>query len=286
MESHFSGIGFGDGSGLFGLSTKTLRCGWSVVSSRFNSSGQIEHTAELYGAFGGMHQEVNRAEIYASLMYLTHAVPYEGKYTYYSDSSYLVDGWWLKPKSLVCSGWALHSDLWRKIYKVAEELGLESVEVFKVAAHRSIRTAVDMYDSLKILSNGRADELAKKGAGLHPCNQLLYDSITQLKYLAVVNAKCITRCMLKHIELLEQETLERVPIESKAKPDVGSFAADTHFFVACPMVLTDVFIVSLLRPWAGLHPSVVEAYQSLGTRSGLWLMFIFVLVVAHIAAVG
>ena len=36
----------------------------------------------------------------AFYMYLCNAQPYEGKYTFYSDSAYLVDGW-LKPKSLV-----------------------------------------------------------------------------------------------------------------------------------------------------------------------------------------
>ena len=91
-----------------------------------------------------------------------------------------------------------------------------------------------MYDSLKILSNGRADVLAKQGAGLHPKNMLLYNNITQLKYLAVVNAKYITKCMLKHIELFDQELLDRVPVEGKAKPDVGSLPPDTHLFCRLP----------------------------------------------------
>ena len=137
MDPFFAGIGFGDGSGLYGLSTVTLRCGWAVCSAQFNSIGQVEITAELHGPFAGWHQEVNRAEMYAFLMYLTHAVPYDNKYTFYSDSSYLVDGW-LKPKSQLCSGWALHADIWRRIFAVAEDLGLEHVELFKVAAHRSI----------------------------------------------------------------------------------------------------------------------------------------------------
>ena len=116
--------------------------------------------------------------MYAFYMYLCYAHPYEGKYTFYSDSAYLVDGF-LEPRYLVCSGRAVHADLWQLIHGKVDDLGSEVVELSKVAAHRSIRSAEHMYDSLKILGNARADELAKRGAGVHPKNELLYNSIAQ-----------------------------------------------------------------------------------------------------------
>lgn len=214
---------------MYGLSTSTLRCGWGVCSASFDETGQVKISAELHGPFAGWHQEVNRAEMYAFLMYLTHAVPYDNKYTFYSDSAFLVDGW-LKPKTQLVSGWSLHADIWRKIFAVAEDLGIEHIELFKVAAHRSIRSATDMFDSLKILSNGKADELAKEGAARHPKNMNLYNNIAKLKLLVVMNAKYIVRCLMQHREQFEQETLARVPTQTRAAPDAGAVFSHKHLF--------------------------------------------------------
>jgi len=87
-----------------------------------------------------------------------------------------------------------------------------------------------MYDSLQIIANDKADQLAKRGAGLQPQNDLLYQNIRQLNLLAVQNARYIVRCLLHHLEMLPSEELERAPIESRAAPDAGSAQISKHVF--------------------------------------------------------
>lgn len=168
LDPFFEGIGLGDGSGLQGASVHSLKTGWGVTSFRFDQQGRIITSAGAWGPLGGYLQEVNRAEMYAFYFYSAHAHSYDNYYTLYSASGFLVDVW-LKSKSLLCSGWAIHADFWRLTF---------SIQLFKPKAHRSIKSSVDMLDRLKDLGNAKADELAKRGAALQPTKNLtLYDSV-------------------------------------------------------------------------------------------------------------
>jgi len=230
LDSSFSGLGFGDGSGINGASKATLRCGWSVVSSQF-LEGAIVITAELSGLCVGPLQEVNFAELFALYQYFCYALPYDGEYTYYSDSSFVVNGW-RKGQQVCCSSWSIYCNLWQQVFDKAQDLGIESVHVFKVKAHRSIKTSLNMFDSLKILANQRADVLCKEAAAKHFANKNWYDRLKCQKQLIVENAKFLARVLCAHIDNFPKEDLERIPLGPRVVPDSSASQSGKHSFRA------------------------------------------------------
>jgi len=230
LASQFVGFGFGDGSGIHGASRDTLRCGWAVVSSQF-LGGQIVITAEVSGLCVGPLQEVNYAELFALYQYLSNAFSYDNEYTYYSDSSFVVNGW-RKGQQACCSSWAIYCNLWQQNFDKALDLGIQSIRVFKVKAHRSIKTSLNMYDSLKILANCRADVLCKEAAAKHFANKLWYDKLKSQKQLVVENAKFLARVFCEHVDKFPREDFERIPPGPRAVPDASASQSGKHSFRA------------------------------------------------------
>jgi len=230
LEANFVGIGFGDGSGIHGASKDTLRCGWAVVSSQF-LEGAITITAELSGLCVGPLQEVNFAELDALYQYLCYATPYDNEYIYYSDSSFVVNGW-RKGQQVSCSSWAIYCNLWQQVFSKAQDLGIETIRVYKVKAHRSIKTSLNMYDSLKILANRRADVLCKEAAAKHFANKVWYDKLKCQKQLIVENAKFLARVLCAHIDKFPREDLERIPPGPRVVPDASLDKVGKHDFRA------------------------------------------------------
>ena len=107
----------------------------------------------------------------------------------------------------------------------AEDLGIDFVHVFKVKAHRSIKSSENMYDSLKILGNARADVLAKLAARRHPWDGDLYQRICDQKLLIVQNAKYIARVSVAHVDKFPRiEDLKLLPRSSGPSAQVSDAA--------------------------------------------------------------
>ena len=247
--------------------------------------GQITITAELSGTLTGPLQEVNRAELYGLYMYLKFASPYDTRYIYYSDSSFVVLGW-RKCRHAMCSGWAVYADIWRAIYELVDDRGVDNIDVFKVKAHKSIRKSSDMYDSLKILSNANADGLAKAGSSRHPVNEKLYSQIKELKGLVVASAKYIARCLCSHFDKFPQEILGKLP-PAPGPPQIWVTCLGQNI---CSKSWKggriDVSGAWLLRPLVAFSPSVSSMLLCLGTGFGSMATLTTVFFVAPTLGVG
>ena len=107
---------------------------------------------------------------------------------------------------------AILADVWRRVFDTADEIGVDSIVVPKVAAHRAIATAVTMNDVLEIHANWLADEHAKDAADWHPVSQLA-NKRALLSYEAVkVVGKFAASCMAWFVDNLPPfpENLRRV----------------------------------------------------------------------------
>ena len=126
-----------------------------------------------------------------------------------------------------CSGWAIYADLWRAIYEKADDIGIDLVQVGKVKAHRSIRRAEGMWDAMNILSNGRAEKLAKESVDKHPHNEQIYKRAAEQKLLVVENARYMARLCAAHFQVYPNEKLDPVP-NQVPPPGVGHVLKIKH----------------------------------------------------------
>ena len=62
--------------------------------------------------------------------------------------------------------WAIHSDLWTKLFNAIDDVGHENVRIIKIKAHRALRSARTFEERFGLISNYIADVLAKRGARL------------------------------------------------------------------------------------------------------------------------
>ena len=84
-----------------------------------------------------------------------------------------------KGEQQCCNGWAVNAGLWRSIFALAHDIGLHSISVCKVKAHRNVSQARNCFDRLKIVCNSRCDVLAKLGAKDHPFDGDVYSRLKE-----------------------------------------------------------------------------------------------------------
>ena len=87
-----------------------------------------------------------------------------------TDYEQLVTGWELGPGTFTQAS-SRGGEAWKLFWDYAEEYGRDNVQVRKVAAHKAFRAVAEGQISFRDwCGNKKADELAKCGAKLHPCN--------------------------------------------------------------------------------------------------------------------
>ena len=90
-------------------------------------------------------------------------------------------------------GWAIHADLWKSIFDIVDDIGIELVTVRKVGAHRRVETARSPRDLADNQGNGHADVGAKAGVTLHPSDPPLLVEIKKKKREVINVCKFITQ---------------------------------------------------------------------------------------------
>ena len=179
-------------------------------------------------------QVVPLAELMAFIIYLRHAVPAKGEYTFVTDCAYVAEGFG-KGKHAMCNGWAAHSQHWREAYRLIGDIGYEVIKVHLVKAHRKVKDATGKFDEFLIRGNAFVDLLAKEGANRHPFDPKRYEGIKELHAQSKAIAKFVaTEALLRVKGACPKERYSRIPQEppqSKAKlwvPGMHMPAYDTH----------------------------------------------------------
>ena len=194
---YFQSPGFGDGSGKGGVCQGALRCGWGVASCNMAQAGnEVVFTAVAYGPLIRPRQDVPAAELTAFLTYLLHVLPEEdGRVCYYTDCSWLRDTF-LRGEMAATDGWAVHADLWKKVFHKVNDIGRESVDVKWTKAHRSINAATSRQEAFEILGNNRVDKAAKTGADMHVFDEQAWKRVDNMHKASTKVAKFISRTMV------------------------------------------------------------------------------------------
>ena len=157
-EALFSGSCFGDGSVAHGSSINASRAGWSVVMLSCHYLPALVEKA----AWGGLPhavQDIQGAELYAVLHWLTHLDPAGVFHTFYTDSAWVYDGW--HQMDQMCLPSSAYCDLWVRVRTAAEEM--PSATLQKTKAHLS-ETAVlgNPQREYERIGNKFADEYARE----------------------------------------------------------------------------------------------------------------------------
>ena len=67
------------------------------------------------------------------------------------------------------SGWFIYARIWRRIWELIADIGLENVDVRWIPAHTSAQAVADgRLTGLQRICNAKADTLATLGAAIHP----------------------------------------------------------------------------------------------------------------------
>lgn len=154
-----------DGSGGMHTSDKRKRrCGWSWI--RFH----IDHGIEIAGQWGTLPylQTVPRSEIYAlcKALLALKAAAFQGAVIIHTDSGLVMTGWQRGPKYTQDTE---IGDAWDSVWKVYNDIYYDVQIIFKkVTSHVAECDLARYHMTLdNKIGNGRADELAGKGAAKH-----------------------------------------------------------------------------------------------------------------------
>ena len=155
---------FTDGSCLWQASNAYRVAAWSaVLASPFSASWTYSCRGVLgTGWLPGLIQSAFRSELFALAFVLHHASCGGFRVRVHSDCLGVVSRFHLftlgKTKLKVNSA---NADLWQWILDSVARLGLEAVQVVKVAAHKSLSDAATRRDAWLFWNNGAADQVAK-----------------------------------------------------------------------------------------------------------------------------
>ena len=210
----FAGTTFGDGSGIHGFVPRTRRCGWGVVSAHIDENGIFTRTTQAFGNLHYRSQVVPLAELHAFLFYLQHVYPSES-YEYVTDCSYVIDGFFAGRQQM-CSGWSTHPSVWIQLFNVAEDLGIDSISLLKVAAHQKVHAGMTHDQRYHVLGNSFSDVLAKKGAAVHPHCPNTHKAIKHER------AQVFAICRFLTTSALERAEDEPSPCKFERVPRQGS----------------------------------------------------------------
>ena len=147
-----------------------------------------------HGPLAGWQQEVPLAESYAFFVALRYA---SIRVVFFTDCEFVRNTFDRGPAHS-SSGWFVYAGLWRRIWRLVEDIGEANVCVHWIPAHTSAN-AVDerRITGLQRICNGKADKLAKDGASLHPHDESVaqrtersYRVVQQVgRFIGQINAK-------------------------------------------------------------------------------------------------
>ena len=160
----FQGIIYTDGSGGAPWYARELeRVGWSAIQMLI---GEATPYLYAYGALPGTIQMVGRAELYAIVYVLEHAVPPIVIKTDHLNHVKKFNRGDRHCRSLLMSPYI---DLWKRAWDQITKLGGlgEQVKILYVPAHRKIKPGMCQQDMDDIIGNDQADKYAKMGRDIH-----------------------------------------------------------------------------------------------------------------------
>jgi hypothetical protein len=153
-----------DGSGFHPTDARRRRVG-SAATMRGSDGKEI---GAMYAPAPLLCQTTPGAEAYALYMVLLKAMP-GVPLMIYCDCQDTVDGVG-KGREWACDARRAQCALWMSIWTILEDFDIRegALEIIKVKAHTSLRDVAEgLVTAHQRICNGRADELAKKGAGCH-----------------------------------------------------------------------------------------------------------------------
>ena len=171
-----TGTIYTDGSAIHGNFRSARRGGWGL-SMIADESSRISGAA--YGPLPTFTQTAGCAELYAALMALRLSTP---PIVIATDYELLLLGWETGPGSYT-QPQSKSAEAWKLFWAYVEEYGRDNITIRKVAAHKSFAAVQEGQISFRDwCGNRKADEMAKKGAALHPCNsQLVQQELQQIQ---------------------------------------------------------------------------------------------------------
>ena len=179
------------------LSENMTRCDWSVFSSYLDDRGFLVKVAWAQGPLPMRVQSTPGAELYAFSMYLKHAIPYQGMHLFHSDNAYVVDSFNGKTKAALCNGWAVHANLWTRIFEFVEDIGQDLVYCIEVKAHTKLHDGMSRYQKLCVIGNDLADKGAKAGAHYHPEREALRELVANYRLSLRAVCKFLVKACLE-----------------------------------------------------------------------------------------
>ena len=96
-----------------------------------------------------------------------------------TDYEQLVTGWETGPGTFAQAS-SRGGEAWKLFWDYAGGYGRDNIQVRKVAAHKALRAVTEGQITFRDwCGNKKADEMAKRGANLHPCNRALVQAEVQ-----------------------------------------------------------------------------------------------------------
>ena len=117
------------GSLLFGEDPEAARAGYGLAVTK--AVGVIQ--AIVYGAYLGLIQCIDAAEVFVATVALRLAIPL-GLLTMYTDSAFLADGW-AKGRVWCTAARRTHADVWVQFWDALEDSAVSELKVVKVKGH-------------------------------------------------------------------------------------------------------------------------------------------------------
>jgi len=214
-EALFSGPCFGDGSVVDGGHEWSARAGWSIVEVTSIDRLPVEVRRSVCGTLPGLIQTISGAELYCVLIWLRHLSPLYTEHVYYSDSSWVVQGW--NREFSTTEAWTPFRGIWESIELLRHDC--PGVKVLKVKAHT---TAKDVAHSVPLQcrreGNIFADGLAKEGARMHPTSAVVNNRLAKCNQLLLLLAPYYARLLVWIFD-------------AKAQPDVVTYSRRCRYFV-------------------------------------------------------
>ena len=103
-----------------------------------------------------------------------------------------------KGREAMTHGWAAHPQMWREVFRLAEDIGADNITLVKVKAHRKLEFATSNWDAFMIRGNRYADSFAKRGAAVHPHDSDMYAEIERSFQEACAIGKFAATVALEH----------------------------------------------------------------------------------------
>ena len=152
----FTGDAFTDGALRGGGPRRARRSGWAAVL--VTGCGKV--IGGIYGPCPDAFPSSLRAELWAILHVLQMAIP---PLTIWTDSQGAVDGW-EKGKDWACAACRPAADLWRQIWRLLDDIGIDGLAIRKVKGHATeADVEAGRSTDWERQCNDHADAFAKRG---------------------------------------------------------------------------------------------------------------------------